>query len=586
VAFTVAQQDAIDHDGHCLIVAGPGSGKTTTFVAKAQRILSNPARRLLMVTFTREGADEMRRRLDEAQVKAGGRKLPEDRLLIGTFHSIALRHLFRHRRKVPVLSPAQQNTFLQDAMGPLAMDPELGKEIRQEFEYFMYAIDRDKVEMSDNASKVVHRYLERLHASRSTDLYTIMRDCALFCDMEEIPPLPYTDMLVDEGQDTDELQKVWIFAHARQGVNVSIVGDDDQSIYEWRHALGYSGMKSFMDSYNARRIELGDNFRCKEEILNHAVVLVQHNKTRLSKRLVARRGNGGSIACYHTGSSEMQCKELARLIVETPDAHRETAILSRQNFGLNDMEYALTEAGVAYSRIGKSIWDNPDVSNYLSFLQSLLDGSPAGIFGVFGLIGIDDAVRMDMLHAMRGDSAAFLSGVLPDLPSATATDVDHLKELGKSCNYWRKQLLAGSVTEVVLDVAEWVGSKHKRRRSKEIIERCAAILGNLSGMLSKRLFFINNSKKNAARSHVTLMTMHGSKGLEFETVHIIDANNPEDSSLLLHLEAERRLMYVAITRAKDRCIAWYNEAPHQTLVEAQLPVKHQYHDLVSMMGGG
>jgi DNA helicase-2/ATP-dependent DNA helicase PcrA len=82
------------------------------------------------------------------------------------------------------------------------------------------------------------------------------------------------------------------------------------------------------------------------------------------------------------------------------------------------------------------------------------------------------------------------------------------------------------------------------------------------------------------------MTMHGSKGLEFETVHIIDANNPEDSSLLLHLEAERRLMYVAITRAKDRCIAWYNEAPHQTLVEAQLPVKHQYHDLVSMMGGG
>ena len=89
MAFTPPQQQAIDHDGHLLIVAGPGSGKTTTSVAKALRILADPKRSLIMVTFTKEGAVEMRRRLDSAQEKAGGNPFNEDRLIIATFHSIA-----------------------------------------------------------------------------------------------------------------------------------------------------------------------------------------------------------------------------------------------------------------------------------------------------------------------------------------------------------------------------------------------------------------------------------------------------------------------------------------------------------------
>ena len=583
MAFTPTQQEAIDHDGNLIIVAGPGSGKTTTSVAKACRILIDPRRSLIMVTFTKEGAEEMRRRLEKAQEASGQSATARHRLRVGTFHSIALQHLFEYRKHEKVLGPAQQGILLLEALSPFAGDMDLVKDIRREFESYMYAIDRDSHVLSGPAEIVVKRYMERLRASRATDLYTVMRDCALFADNGTIPTLRYTDMLVDEGQDTDELQKVWIFAHARAGMNVTIVGDDDQSIYEWRHALGYSGMRSFMDTFNAKRIELGDNFRCKEEILTHAVMLVQNNEKRLSKHLVARRGPGGRIACYHTASTETQCDELAELISKTPTAHTNVAVLARKNRSLNELEMSLTEREVPYIRLGKSIWDDAWVATYLSLLQSLVDASPVGIFGCFGTLGLDDAVKTELLHSMRGSADDFLEAQIPNLDHATATDMELIKDFAKACKYWRDQLRShagASVDEVVLDAGEWLASKQRSHRTKDLIKRAASILGKLKGTISSRLNLIARNKKSTKTAPVTLMTMHASKGMEFETVHVIDAGKPEDGSDLVNTEAERRLMYVALTRAKDRCVVWYSGEPHPTIREAQLQVLHQFDKLV------
>ena len=583
MAFTPTQQEAIDHDGNLMIVAGPGSGKTTTSVAKARRILSDPRRSLIMVSFTKEGAEEMRKRLEKAQEASGQPPIAKHRLRVGTFHSIALQHLFDHRKHEKVLGPAQQGILLNEALSPFSGDLEVVKDIRKEFESYMYAIDRDAHELSGPADTVVKRYMERLRASRATDLYTVMRDCALFADNGTIPPMRYTDMLVDEGQDTDELQKVWIFAHARAGINVTIVGDDDQSIYEWRHALGYSGMKSFMDTFGAKRIELGDNFRCREEILTHAVMLVQNNQNRLGKHLVAQRGPGGKIASYHTASTETQCDELAELISRTPNAHSNVAVLARKNRSLNDLEMSLTEREISYIRLGKSIWDDAWVATYLSLLQSLVDASPVGVFGCLGTLGLDDAVKTELLQSMRGSADAFLEAQLPDLNSATPTDASLIKEFAKACKYWRDQLRSqagGSVDEVVLDAGEWLASKQRSKRTKELIRRAASILGKLKGTISSRLNFIARNKKSTETAPVTLMTMHASKGMEFETVHVIDAGKPEDGSDLVNTEAERRLMYVALTRAKNRCFVWYSGEPHPTIREAQLQVLHQFDKLL------
>lgn len=364
---------------------------------------------------------------------------------------------------------------------------------------------------------------------------------------------------------------------------MTIVGDDDQSIYEWRHALGYSGMKSFMDTFGAKRIELGDNFRCREEVLAHAVILVEHNQKRLRKHLVARRGRGGHIACYHTASTEAQCDELADLILQAPDSHTNVAVLARKGRSLNDLEMSLTANGISYVRIGRSIWDDTWVATYLSLLQSLIDASPVGVFGCLGTIGLDDAVKAELLHGMRGNASAFLEGKIPNMDGATETDIRLINEFAGACKYWRDQLRSkagGSVTEVILDTGEWLSSKQRSRRTREMIQRAASILAKLSGTLSSRLSFIARNKKPDHDAPITLMTMHASKGMEFETVHIIDACKPTDGSDVTHTEAERRLMYVAITRAKNRCFVWYSGEPHPTLREAQIPVLHQFPKLL------
>lgn len=581
MAFTPNQQQAIDHDGHLLIVAGPGSGKTTTSVAKALRVLRDPKRSLIMVTFTKEGAVEMRRRLDAAQEKAGGAPFGEDRLIIATFHSIAIKHLARHVNRQRVLSPAHQNLLLNDAMFSSLRDSD-PKDARQMFERYMYAVDRTQLELPSDVSRAIQRYNELLRDTGQTDLYSIMRDCALKVHAGQIPPMPFTDMLVDEGQDTDDLQKHWIFAHARAGCKVTIVGDDDQSIYEWRQALGYVGMKDFMDTFSARRIELGDNFRCRSEILFHAVTLVELNKKRLGKTLVARRGKGGSIVAYRTASAEQQAVALATLIEANPEKHSDAAILARQNLSLDLLEMELRARQVEYRRIGKSIWENPVIAGYLSFLQSLYDNSTVGVLSVLRYHGIEEGTKSALLREMDGHAGSFLDGAVPELPGTEAAERKKLQELANSCAYWRNQLrpnatgTGGSVREVIIEVGDlyamWMGKPNPAK----LVNTCAAILSNLNGTLSSRLRLVNTKSRSEKKDPLLLMTMHGSKGLEFESVHVIDASATDNDSSVVNYEAERRLMYVALTRSKNRLMVWFSGKPHATITEARIPIENQF----------
>jgi superfamily I DNA/RNA helicase len=111
----------------------------------------------------------------------------------------------------------------------------------------------------------------------------------------EIKPYAFTDLIVDEFQDTDPLQYRWVELHAMAGAHVTVVGDDDQSIYGFRAALGFRGMESFASSFEARRVVLGSNYRCRDEILSAADRVIRNNVDRIPKRLVAERGAGGAV---------------------------------------------------------------------------------------------------------------------------------------------------------------------------------------------------------------------------------------------------------------------------------------------------
>jgi len=586
--LTPQQLEAVRHDGHLLIVAGPGSGKTSTSVAKAKRVLRDPARSMLMVTFTKEAAEEMRKRLVVAMEASQLRPPDETRLVVATFHSIAIRHLKRFGLRMKVLSPAAQNHLYNDAVQACDVEKEDWGEVQKEFEQVMYSIDQESIQVMDITRRVVARYQQLLRATGQVDLYTIMRDCAMKVSDGSLPPLPYTDMLVDEGQDTDELQRLWIFAHARAGCRVTIVGDDDQSIYEWRNALGYKGMKSFLETFRAHRIELGDNFRCRNEILTPAVVLISRNEKRLSKHLVARRGSGGVAAAFDAKSPDKQNTHLADLIEACPEKHTNVAVLARTNRSLDLLEIVLRGRGLEYSRLGRSIWDQPTIAGYIGLLQTLLDGTPAGLLPTLQLRHVDADVRSELLQALHGDVSTYLDGKIPDLDSVTKTDKDNLVELARDCSYWRRQLrstggqLGGSVREVILEVGQQYARWTRNEHGKRLLDVCSRILADLKGTLSARLMVVSRKERNL-KAPIVLMTMHGAKGLEFDTVHIVDANKVDDGSTLLRPEAERRLMYVAFTRAKNCLVTWCSGEPHPTVRESDIPFQPTQSDLLRVV---
>lgn len=589
IQLTPQQQEAVLYDGHLLIVAGPGSGKTSTTVAKGTRVLRDPARSLIMVTFTKEAAEEMRKRLDASILASKLRPPDESRLVVATFHSIAIRHLKRYGLKTRVLSPAAQNMLYRDAVLAAGVDKNEWGDVQKEFERFMYSVDQESVVLTlDVTRAVIKRYRSLLKATGQIDLYTVMRDCALKVHDGTLPPLPYTDLLVDEGQDADDLQLLWIFAHAKAGCRVTIVADDDQSIYEWRNALGYEGMRSFLDKFHAHRIELGDNFRCRAEILGRAALLISHNDKRLSKHLVARRGKGGAIAAFRGAGSDDQNRVLADVIEAAPEQHTNVAILARTNRSLDLLEIVLRGRGIAYTRLGKSIWDDHVIAGYVGLLQTLLDGSPSGLLPTLQLLNVSDEVRSDLLVALGGNATTFLDGTIPPMDSLDGTDKKALVGLARDFSYWRRQLraaaspLSGSVREVILEVGEQYASWTHSKQGKLLVELCSRILADLKGTLSSRLNFISRRDRDA-RAAVVLMTMHGAKGLEFATVHVIDANNNDDGSAIVRPDAERRLMYVAMTRAKNCCVLWHSGDMHPALRESQVVFKQTKEELVQLV---
>jgi DNA helicase-2/ATP-dependent DNA helicase PcrA len=581
--LTPQQQEAVVYDGHLLIVAGPGSGKTSTSVAKATRILKDAKRSLVMVTFTKEAAEEMRKRLLKSIAEAGMRSPNEERLVVATFHSIAIRHLKRHGLKTKVLSPAAQGALYRDAVITAGVAKDEWGDVQKEFEKVMYSVDQDKVEVKAITMKVVARYRQLLKATGQIDLYTVMRDCALRAHDGSMPPLPFTDMLVDEGQDTDDLQRLWIFAHARAGCRVTIVGDDDQSIYEWRNALGFEGMRSFLDTFRAHRIELGDNFRCRAEILAPAALLIGHNKQRLGKKLLARRGRGGAIAAFRASSGDEQTSLLADLIEAAPQHHEDVAVLARTNRSLDMLEIVLRMRGIAYTRLGKSIWEQPVIAGFLGLLQTLLDGNPSGLLPVLQMRNVSHEVRADLLVSLGGDVSSYLDGTIPELDSLDSTDKSTLRELAKVFSYWRRQLRAGAVREVILDAGDQYAGWTTQKPAKKLVELCSRILADLRGTLSARLMVVSRKDRDTDQAPIVLMTMHGAKGLEFQTVHIIDASKNDDGAEVVRPEAERRLMYVAYTRAKNCCVVWHSGEGHSTIGESQVVYQKTREDLLALV---
>lgn len=556
------QQEVVDHDGHSLVVACPGSGKTRVIVVKIGHILSrNPKSRVCAVTFTRDAANELKKRL----VDDIGSEIVNKRTRVGTFHSLAIRQLRAYGQIGKVASPAEQQIFVQRALASCEADITYEEAVQT-----IETVKSSRGPVPEEDSPLYQTYAALLKRAQVEDLYDVLKKSLTLMQQGVVPPYPVEYMLVDEFQDTDEIQLAWVLEHVKAGTRVTVVGDDDQSVYSFRRALGYQGMDRFRTATGATLIALGTNYRCRSEILSAAETLICHNQERIEKTLRAARGEGGKVSSQRYSSRTQEAEALIEAIqpslipLQNDSWFTYTvpagqwAILARNRRTLDIVEEALHARRIRYVRPpSESIWTRPPFVFFISMLRSVQSGAADGIDQTLHFSGftqehleiVHDALRGELWRLLEGESIQKLAG-LPDDISKT------LQSFSTCASGWRSQARQGNYKLAILGVAEWFADRIRKPDEKELFQSLSESVCRLNGSLAQRVNTLtlpsNGNGDEEGPSGVSLMTMHGSKGLEFDNVWIIAAEDgviPSPKNPVY--DEERRLMYVGMTRAKN-----------------------------------
>lgn len=559
-----AQQKARDAHGHTLIVACAGSGKTTTVAHRSSRILKSGGTRVCAVTFTAEAAAELGRRI---------RDFVPDRsrsVVSGTFHRLCGRQLKTARLNKPLAPAWRCRLLIKKAfaqVGPTELSfSETAEEISKLKSLSKLPVNvttRKTAELLD----VYSVYCKEMAAAGVWDFSDIIQNAVLAMREGTIKPIGVSHLMVDEFQDTDEIQLEWILHHARAGVEITAVGDDDQSIYGWRSSLGYGAMRGLCDALQVSTVHLGESYRCPGNLIDHAARLIDYNQKRLEKKLSSALPGKAGIRAHVFSTHVDEADAIVDAISEASTGS--WGILARSNRLLDDLEVALIGADIPYDRPrSESFWQLQTPGLVVGILKGLHTDSFQPMLALFEVCP-DDAQTASELksryrHSRNGSLHEFLQETIDDeLIRMLQSRIPQWKNALEN-NRWRMALSA------ITDAVGIFGRKHvgKKRvgirnnfgrsmtteveKSKFIsLSHLASVkkaLLGLRGNLGERLRFIESGDSNDSTAAVRLMTIHGSKGLEFDNVWIIGLEEGVFPTKDSDMEEERRLAYVAMTR--------------------------------------
>lgn len=533
------QREVVELRRHCVAIACPGAGKTKTIAAKAALLLSDPAAVVGAVTFSKDAAVVLRDRI-LALAGDGARK----RLIAGTFHSLA----FKQLGKRDIATDG-------DRMGLIArVIAELGLEWKPE--EVVLVIERIKTNFGRVAAGTVDAqiyaaYQAALERNGKIDFQDMLRLAVAGMETGDIAPYRLTDLLVDEFQDTDPLQYRWVELHAKAGARVTVVGDDDQSIYGFRAALGFRGMESFASSFNAQRVVLGMNYRCYDEILSAADRVIRNNADRIPKILRADRGSGGTVATKRSDDEYGDAVAAVETLHPLLTAGKSCAILARTNRILDPIEAVCRSHGVPYFRAsGSSVLNRPQGALMCNLLDVAEGRKQNGLDAVLGYMGMSTPL-LAVLHRDMGPVLVQRQKkdlVTLGLPEDTATVY---RSFMKRLSEWQEMCERRFYSLVLDGVHELMMAYAKTDQSVRAIQGTYDVLSRLSGTFAERIEYLRRDNNTPADGALVLTTMHSSKGLEWDHVWISRAEEgvvPDEKSTE---SEERRLFYVAMTRARD-----------------------------------
>lgn len=558
----------------CLVIAAPGSGKTKTLAVKAAYLLGR-GQTVTAVTFTRDAALELRSRILQI---AGEAALP--RLLVGTFHSIDLLMAFPKKVK-----SGMGKDILSKGYSKLTRYWEIVKEsdrrsiVDRAVAQSGLALERDEATSLIEELKAGYAQPENDEQKRLLETYKALLARHGYIDFQdillktneaiangEISALKTDHLMIDEFQDTDQIQYDWAMHHAKAGAVLTAVGDDDQSIYGFRRALGYAGMSAFADSLGAQKIILGTNYRSHEEVLIPSAKLIRINQDRMDKNLVSFKGPGGSAMWDRFGDRVTEAAECALWAKEALGQGRSVGVLARTNKRLDEVEAMCLRHEVPFTRSeGGSLLDTPEAAIFLCATRLLVRNDPLDADKVLAWLKVPED-EISAIHKVAESTPLEQFGKKEvDAIAASAEAKKILRALIRRVSEWKVILNTGGVrfalTGVFDMLKEPVAQDGRAVKTLSVVlEMLLEPLGSSNGIheLKQRLDRIqgtrssskNKDKGDEALSKVSLLTAHGSKGLEWDYVWMIGCEEGVFPDETASVQEERRLFFVAMTRAR------------------------------------
>ena len=580
-------------EGPLQVLAGAGSGKTKVLTSRIAYLIQQKkcfGQQILCVTFTNKAASEMRERVLKL-VNSKSVAFP----WLGTFHSICNKMLRKNAEAVGLKpnftiidtldqikliknilnaenidikkNPPKQIAFYIDQWKNKALLPEQVKLKNQEFNLV-------------NALKVYKIYQKRLLVMNCVDfgdlilhVVTILKK---FEDIKKIYQRNFKYILVDEFQDTNYVQNLWLQLLTSEKKNICVVGDDDQSIYSWRGAE-VKNILEFKNNYqNTQTIKLEQNYRSTENILNSATSLISNNEDRLEKNIWSELGDGEKvkIKSYFDGISEATgISDIIEQNLSKKFKLNEISILVRAAFQTREFEERFIKIGLPYRIIGGlKFYERSEIKDALGYLRLINQSSddisferiinnPKRSIGDSSIKKIHNFAREKDLSLFDASQEILKENILKP------KTIQNLKSFLVNMISWKqksKDIDHISLLEIVLDESGY-SSMLKNERTPEAdarLENLKELKSSMKNYSSLNEFLENISLQAAIDEEwdgekINIMTIHSAKGLEFDAVFLPGWEEglfPHQKSIdekgADGIEEERRLAYVAITRAK------------------------------------
>ena len=556
------QRQAVDcQNGPLLIVAGAGSGKTRTLTSRLMFLLNSgiPAEKIIAITFTNKAADEMVNRVKSQMANSGGP-------FIGTFHSLGARILKKEAKflgRSPNFSIFDNDDSLK-LIKNIAKNFNLTEKEKRKISpaFLQKDFSRIKNEMSDseNEEEIVKYFfnqyeleLQRNNAFDFEDL--IEKPVSLFLKNRETLEKyqnQHQYILVDEFQDTNPAQYQFIKLLAQKHKNLSVVGDDAQSIYKFRG----SDFRNFLDFEkdwpDTKIVLLEQNYRSTANIINAASALIKNNKFQKSKNLWTENPEGDKIKLIEHEDAFSEADYIAEEILSRRIFGKEnsTAVLYRTNAQSRAIETALIERGIGYFIFGGvKFYERKEIKDIVAALR--FASNP------------NDSVSLQRLQKnFLKKTFLRLKNELPHQVGKLSASqlISYVLEISGYFNELKKDY--ANFTERIENLNELIYFASNFSSLSEFLERVS---------LMQSTDNIKNNK-DSRKSNINLMTVHLAKGLEFDNVFIAGCNEgvlPHQMSYFSEeeIEEERRLMYVAMTRARQKLYLNFYHLPSRFLSE-------------------